>query len=117
MAPILVAVATPNAASRRVLEKNGFALVDERIIESEPGDGPTALYRLTGAEPDPNRRAEPGPGGDQVVPERPSALAAAIGRSPPATCVRRRRDARPGPLLCAPTGSAWADAVAQQSPS
>jgi aminoglycoside 6'-N-acetyltransferase len=54
-APILVAVATPNAASRRVLEKNGFALVDERIIESEPGDGPTALYRLTGAEPDPER--------------------------------------------------------------
>jgi aminoglycoside 6'-N-acetyltransferase len=45
-APILVAVATPNTASRRVLEKNGFALIDERMIASEPGDEPTALYRL-----------------------------------------------------------------------
>jgi aminoglycoside 6'-N-acetyltransferase len=45
-APILVAVATPNTASRRVLEKNGFALVGERLIESEPGDDLTALYRL-----------------------------------------------------------------------
>lgn len=44
-APILVAVATPNVASRRVLEKNGFVLVDERMIDSEPGDELTALYR------------------------------------------------------------------------
>jgi aminoglycoside 6'-N-acetyltransferase len=47
-APILVAVSTLNAGSRRVLEKNGFDLVDVRMIESEPGDEPTALYRLVG---------------------------------------------------------------------
>jgi aminoglycoside 6'-N-acetyltransferase len=44
-APILVAVATSNTASRRVLEKNDFSLVDERMIEAEPGDELTALYR------------------------------------------------------------------------
>jgi aminoglycoside 6'-N-acetyltransferase len=46
-APILVAVSSLNAASRRVLEKNGFVLVAERKIEFEPGDEPTAVYRLT----------------------------------------------------------------------
>lgn len=45
-APILVAVSTLNAASRAVLERNGFGLVDVRAIDSEPGDEPTALYRL-----------------------------------------------------------------------
>lgn len=35
-----------NTASRRVLEKNGFALVGERPVESEPTDAPMALYRL-----------------------------------------------------------------------
>jgi len=35
-----------NIASCRVLEKNGFRLVDVRRIESEPGDGPSAIYRL-----------------------------------------------------------------------
>jgi aminoglycoside 6'-N-acetyltransferase len=54
-ASLLVAVSAPNKASRRVLEKNGFALVDERIIESEPGDEPTALYRLPDDEPDAQR--------------------------------------------------------------
>ncbi|MEP7179958.1 MAG: GNAT family N-acetyltransferase [Pseudonocardiales bacterium] len=45
-APILVAVATSNTASRRVLEKNGFVLVGERMIEAEPGEELTALYRM-----------------------------------------------------------------------
>jgi hypothetical protein len=27
------------------LEKNGFVLADERMIDSEPGDELTALYR------------------------------------------------------------------------
>lgn len=35
-----------NVASCRVLEKNAFRLVDVRRIESEPGDGPNAIYRL-----------------------------------------------------------------------
>lgn len=48
-APILVAVATSNTPSRRVLEKNGFVLVDERMIEAEPGDDLTALYRRRGS--------------------------------------------------------------------
>jgi aminoglycoside 6'-N-acetyltransferase len=37
-----------NTASRRVLEKNGFVLVDERAIESEPTDDLMAIYRLPG---------------------------------------------------------------------
>lgn len=37
-----------NAPSRRVLEKNGFRLVDVRLVESDdPGDsGPAAIYYL-----------------------------------------------------------------------
>ncbi len=35
-----------NVASRRVLEKNGFKLVDERRVASEPVDSPMAIYRL-----------------------------------------------------------------------
>jgi aminoglycoside 6'-N-acetyltransferase len=35
-----------NAASRRVLEKNGFELVAVRSLESEPTDDPMAIYRL-----------------------------------------------------------------------
>jgi RimJ/RimL family protein N-acetyltransferase len=45
-------IADPEAAnqpSRRVLEKNGFTLVDERLIESEPTDDLMAIYRLPGA--------------------------------------------------------------------
>jgi RimJ/RimL family protein N-acetyltransferase len=35
-----------NAASRRVLEKNGFLLLDERPLASEPTTAPMAIYRL-----------------------------------------------------------------------
>jgi RimJ/RimL family protein N-acetyltransferase len=35
-----------NVASRRVLEKNGFRLVDVRPVASEPTDDPMAIYRL-----------------------------------------------------------------------
>ena len=35
-----------NRASRRVLENNGFALVDERPVASEPATAPRAIYRL-----------------------------------------------------------------------
>ncbi len=44
-------VAVPDAAnlsSRRVLEKNGFALDDVRVVPSEGNDRPRALYRLAG---------------------------------------------------------------------
>jgi aminoglycoside 6'-N-acetyltransferase len=47
-ATVLVAVDARNAASRRVLEKNGFVLVELRNIPSEPEDL-SALYRLSGA--------------------------------------------------------------------
>jgi aminoglycoside 6'-N-acetyltransferase len=43
-AAALVAIDPANAASRRVLEKNGFALAELRAIESEPEDV-SALYR------------------------------------------------------------------------
>lgn len=35
-----------NLASRRVLEKNGFRLVGERPLATEPTDEPMAIYRL-----------------------------------------------------------------------
>jgi RimJ/RimL family protein N-acetyltransferase len=35
-----------NTASRRVLEKNGFRLLDERPLASEPTTAPMAIYRL-----------------------------------------------------------------------
>ena len=37
-----------NAASRRVLEKNGFELVMIRAMVSEPTEDPMAVYRLSG---------------------------------------------------------------------
>jgi aminoglycoside 6'-N-acetyltransferase len=37
-----------NMASRRVLEKNGFHLLDERIVASEPAPAHMAIYRLPG---------------------------------------------------------------------
>jgi RimJ/RimL family protein N-acetyltransferase len=43
-AAALVAVDPENAASRRILEKNGFDLVELRAVESEPEDV-SALYR------------------------------------------------------------------------
>jgi len=45
-AGILAAPAAANAASRRVLEKNGFHLVAVRPVATEPGDAPMAIYRL-----------------------------------------------------------------------
>jgi RimJ/RimL family protein N-acetyltransferase len=45
-AGILVVAAAANAASRRVLEKNGFALVAVRPVATEPSDAPMAIYRL-----------------------------------------------------------------------
>jgi aminoglycoside 6'-N-acetyltransferase len=35
-----------NVASRRVLEKNGFRLVEVKALASEPTDDPMAIYRL-----------------------------------------------------------------------
>jgi RimJ/RimL family protein N-acetyltransferase len=35
-----------NRPSRRVLEKNGFRLVAERALPSEPTPDPMAVYRL-----------------------------------------------------------------------
>jgi aminoglycoside 6'-N-acetyltransferase len=40
-----------NLASRRVLEKNGFCLVREGPVESEPTDAVMAIYRLAPTEP------------------------------------------------------------------
>ena len=38
-----------NAASRRVLEKNGFHLVAVRPVATEASDAPMAIYRLSSA--------------------------------------------------------------------
>jgi RimJ/RimL family protein N-acetyltransferase len=32
-----------NTASRRVLENNGFRLIDVRVVSSEPESGPVAI--------------------------------------------------------------------------
>lgn len=40
-----------NAASRRVLEKNGFRLLGERALASEPTSSTMAIYRLPPSEP------------------------------------------------------------------
>ena len=45
-AGVLTAPEAANAASRRVLEKNGFELVAVRPVATEPTDAPMALYRL-----------------------------------------------------------------------
>jgi aminoglycoside 6'-N-acetyltransferase len=47
-AGLLVVPEASNRASRRVLEKNGFELVDVRPIDTEPHDRPMAIYRLAG---------------------------------------------------------------------
>jgi aminoglycoside 6'-N-acetyltransferase len=39
-----------NVASRRVLEKNGFELVAEKVMACEPTDDPMAIYRLAAPE-------------------------------------------------------------------
>jgi RimJ/RimL family protein N-acetyltransferase len=38
-----------NVASRRVLEKNGFELVAEKVMACEPTNDPMAIYRLAEA--------------------------------------------------------------------
>jgi len=45
-ASVLVAPSAANAASCRVLAKNGFELVDVRDMPGEPNASPLALYRL-----------------------------------------------------------------------
>lgn len=45
-AGFLVAPASDHAASRRVLEKNGFRLVAVRAVATEPHGDPMAIYRL-----------------------------------------------------------------------
>lgn len=45
-AGVLAAPDAANAASRRVLEKNGFELVAVRPVATEPTDAPMAIYRL-----------------------------------------------------------------------
>jgi RimJ/RimL family protein N-acetyltransferase len=44
-----------NAASRRVLESNGFSLVAVRPVATELNDNPMAIYRLTGEGQDTTR--------------------------------------------------------------
>jgi aminoglycoside 6'-N-acetyltransferase len=44
-AGVLVDPEESNVASRRVLEKNGFVLIDVRVIASEEGNPRRALYR------------------------------------------------------------------------
>ena len=46
---VVVEPEAANAASRRVLERNGFELVDVRPLAFEDGDRPMAIYRLPGA--------------------------------------------------------------------
>ena len=50
-AGVLIAPEAANAASRRVLEKNGFVLLDVRSVPAEPHDRPMAVYRLDGPLP------------------------------------------------------------------
>jgi aminoglycoside 6'-N-acetyltransferase len=45
-AGMVTAPAAANAASRRVLEKNGFELVAVRPVATEPTSAPMAIYRL-----------------------------------------------------------------------
>jgi aminoglycoside 6'-N-acetyltransferase len=47
-AGVLAAPDAANAASRRVLEKNGFELVAVRPVATEPTETPVAIYRLAG---------------------------------------------------------------------
>src|SRR5690242_5207895 len=47
-AGVLTAPDAANAASRRVLEKNGFELTAVRPVATEPTDTPMAIYRLAG---------------------------------------------------------------------
>jgi aminoglycoside 6'-N-acetyltransferase len=51
--PILVGPSAANAASCRVLEKNGFVRVGVRDMPGEPNASPLALYRLAANESSP----------------------------------------------------------------
>lgn len=51
-AGMLIAPEAANAASRRVLEKNGFRLQSIRALATEPHDRPMAIYRLEPLELD-----------------------------------------------------------------
>ena len=53
-AAILVGPSAANVASCRVLEKNGFELVDVRDMPGEPNASPLALYRLAAPQPSTN---------------------------------------------------------------
>lgn len=75
LAGILADPEASNGASRRVLEKNGFQLLDERPVASEPTRAPMAIYRLP-PEPergDGSRRGAPraGPSPLDAVESRP----------------------------------------------
>jgi len=48
-AGVLVGPDAANAASLRVLEKNGFEFVAVRPVTTEPSDAPIAIYRLPAA--------------------------------------------------------------------
>ena len=43
---VLVDPDAANLASRAVLERNGFSLVEVRVVATEPGRSPKAIYRL-----------------------------------------------------------------------
>jgi aminoglycoside 6'-N-acetyltransferase len=45
-APVIADPEAGNVASRRILEKNGFLLLAERLVATEPSSGPMAIYRL-----------------------------------------------------------------------
>jgi RimJ/RimL family protein N-acetyltransferase len=47
VAGLVIAPEAGNRASCRVLEKNGFQLVDARPLATEPHDRPMAIYRLS----------------------------------------------------------------------
>jgi hypothetical protein len=64
---VLIAPEAANVPSRRVLEKNGFHLVEVRPIATEPHRRPMAVYRLAA----------------QVRPSGPSDLAAQSNQGGP----------------------------------
>lgn len=59
-AGVLVTPDSKNVASRRVLEKNRFVLVDVRPVVTEPTEAPMAIYRLAAesSPPDPSSMAQ-----------------------------------------------------------
>ena len=47
---VLVDPDAANLASRAVLESNGFSLVELRVVATEPGSSPRAIYRLAAGD-------------------------------------------------------------------